>query len=177
MWATLLPIVAKDHAGRKRLSKRTSEVASSPPLVTAAELEFFGTCLPLVTRLIREDARKPGSALVSIQDRPAAAGMLTVLLTDPSERHAYEQFLRLAMPELRYSQLPEAETSRFLIERRWPQLASGLFAQLLLNPTALASLSARIESERPAAWADLLPPPKAVRRMARSTHRKQDKKT
>lgn len=120
MWALLLPIVQKDHAGRKRLSKRTSEVGSSPPQATAADLEFFETCLRLVPRLIHEDARKAGSALVSLQDRPAAAGLLTVLLTEPSERDAYEPFLRLAMPELRYSQLPDAETSRFLIERSWP---------------------------------------------------------
>lgn len=160
MWALSLPIVEQVHAGLRRESKRSPEAVPSPEHATAAKLEFYGTCLSLVTRMIREDARKAGSALVSIQDRPTATNLLTLLLTNTSERLAYEQFLRLAMPEPRNQQEPDDLASNHILERRWPQLASGVLAQLLLNPSALNSLSARLAAERPSAWSGLLQPQK-----------------
>jgi hypothetical protein len=157
MWKLLLAMSEDVQAQSRRKGGLKPEPAGAPALAIATYLERTGKSLDLVCKMILADAQTNGEPLVTSHDRQTAAELIMLLLSDKGQREAYEQFLRIAVPEFRHTTVPDDLTANFIFERRWSQLSSGLLGKLLLNPTAIAHLSKKLAAEAPAAWADLLP--------------------
>ena len=161
MWKLLLPVVEEVSAQSRRKGGLKADLGVEGDFAAAAYLERMGMSLDIVAKMIRMDEQTKGQPLITSHDRPTAANLLMLLLSDKGQREAYDKFLKLVVPEFRHTALPDDLTCSFIAEQRWSQLSSVYLGKLLLNPTALAHLAKKLLAESPAAWAGLLPPPKA----------------
>lgn len=163
MWKLILPMAESVSALGRRKGGLKPDPGGDAELAAAAYLERMGNALEIVTKMIRMDAQTNGEPLITSHDRPTAASLLMLLLTDKSQRDAYEQFLKLIVAKFRHTDLPDDLTTSFIVEQRWSQLSSGYLGKLLLNSAALSYLAKKLTSESPAAWAAMMPPPKAAK--------------
>ena len=163
MWKLVRPMAESVNALARRKGGLKPDPGGEADLAMAAYLERVGRALELVSKVIRMDAQTNGEPLITSHDRPTAAELIMLLLTDKSQRESYEEFLKLVVPTFRHTTTPDDLTASFIFEQRWSQLSSGYLGKLLLNPTALAYLAKKLLAEAPAAWAALLPPPKAAK--------------